>query len=249
MGWGKKVLKKSGHFSLPTKKTEPIVYREEAVSRSSEHLEAFTSSRQLKDQIAALERILRELEEFKNSTAQLQSIISVTEETARRNSKMATAEALTMLTQRDEMVERIKDLHAGAGAPTISSMLLDEQRSLSSLLEEVPAAKLRRIISVFPMAFGDSWTAKALQLIARGSTRLVTEAARLLQEREKQDELHTALDRAIRDHSISSSALTWLCDKRNAKGTSSPHSPTGDECHSFGVGTGPVQRKPRPQTP
>ena len=214
----KKVLKKSGHFSLPTKKTEPIVYREEAVSRSSEHLEAFTSARQLKDQIAALERILRELEEFKDSTAQLQSIISVAEETARRNSKMATAEALTMLTQRDEMVERIKDLHAGAGAPTITSMLLDEQRSLSSLLEEVPAAKLRRIISAFPTAFGDSWTSKALQLIARGSTRIVTEAAKLLQERDKQDELHTALDRAIRDHSISSSALTWLCDKKEREG-------------------------------
>jgi transcription elongation GreA/GreB family factor len=214
----KKVLKKSGHFSLPTKKTDPILYREEAVSRSSEHLEAFTNARQLKDQISALERILRELEEFKDSIAQLQSIISVAEETARRNAKMATAEALTMLTQRDEMVERVKDLQAGAGAPTIASMLLDEQRALSSLLEEVPAAKLRRIVNAIPTAFGESWTSKALQLVARGSTRVVTEAAKLMQEREKNEELHTALDRAIRDHSISSSALTWLCDKKEREG-------------------------------
>ena len=214
----KKVLKKSGHFSLPTKKTDPILYREEAVSRSSEHLEAFTNARQLKDQIGALERILRELEEFKDSVAQLQTIISVAEETARRNAKMATAEALTMLTQRDEMVERIKDLQAGAEAPTIASMLLEEQRALSSLLEEVPAAKLRRIVNAIPTAFGDSWTSKALQLVARGSTRVVTEAARLMQEREKNEELQTALDRAIRDHSISSSALTWLCDKKEREG-------------------------------
>jgi transcription elongation GreA/GreB family factor len=214
----KKVLKKSGHFSLPTKKTEPILYREEAVSRSSEHLEAFANARQLKDQIGALERILRELEEFKNSITQLQSIISVAEETARRNAKMATAEALTMLTQRDEMVERVKELQAGAAAPTIASMLLDEQRALSSLLEEVPAAKLRRIVNALPSAFGDAWTGKALQLVARGSTRVVTEAARLMQEHEKNEELKTALDRAIRDHSISSSALTWLCDKKEREG-------------------------------
>lgn len=214
----KKVLKKSGHFSLPTKKTEPILYREEAVSRSSEHLEAFASARQLKDQIGALERILRELEEFKDSITQLQSIISVAEETARRNAKMAAAEALTMLTQRDEMVERVKELQAGAAAPTIASMLLDEQRALSSLLEEVPAAKLRRIVNALPSAFGDAWTSKALQLVARGSTRVVTEAARLMQEHEKNEELKTALDRAIRDHSISSSALTWLCDKKEREG-------------------------------
>lgn len=214
----KKVLKKSGHFSLPTKKTEPILYREEAVSRSSEHLEAFANARQLKDQIGALERILRELEEFKDSITQLQSIISVAEETARRNAKMATAEALTMLTQRDEMVERVKELQAGTAAPTIASMLLDEQRALSSLLEEVPAAKLRRIVNALPSAFGDAWTSKALQLVARGSTRVVTEAARLMQEHEKNEELKTALDRAIRDHSISSSALTWLCDKKEREG-------------------------------
>lgn len=214
----KKVLKKSGHFSLPTKKTEPILYREEAVSRSSEHLEAFANARQLRDQIGALERILRELEEFKDSITQLQSIISVAEETARRNAKMATAEALTMLTQRDEMVERVKELQAGAAAPTIASMLLDEQRALSSLLEEVPAAKLRRIVNALPSAFGDAWTSKALQLVARGSTRVVTEAARLMQEHEKNEELKTALDRAIRDHSISSSALTWLCDKKEREG-------------------------------
>jgi len=214
----KKVLKKSGHFSLPTKKTEPILYREEAVSRSSEHLETFAGARQLKDQIGALERILRELEEFKDSATQLQSIISVAEETARRNAKMATAEALTMLTQRDEMVERVKELQAGAAAPTIASMLLDEQRALSSLLEEVPAAKLRRVVNALPSAFGDAWTSKALQLVARGSTRVVTEAARLMQEHEKNEELKTALDRAIRDHSISSSALTWLCDKKEREG-------------------------------
>ena len=65
-------------------------------------METFASARQLKDQIGALERILRDLEEFKDSATQLQSIISVAEETARRNAKMATAEALTMLTQRDE---------------------------------------------------------------------------------------------------------------------------------------------------
>jgi transcription elongation GreA/GreB family factor len=82
----------------------------------------------------------------------------------------------------------------------------------------VPAAKLKRLVSELPNAFGDALVSKVLYLVTRGSTRVVSEVARLLQEHGKTEELRSALDRAIRDHSISSAALTWLCDKKERKG-------------------------------
>ncbi|MEI6715060.1 MAG: GreA/GreB family elongation factor [Verrucomicrobiota bacterium] len=214
----KKILKKDGHFSLPTKKSDPIVFRSEAVSRADEHLVAFSEARQLKDQIGTLERILRDLEEFKDHATQLQPIITAVEESARKNSKLATAEALTLLVLRDELTDRSKSLTVGETAPLIATVLIEEQRALHTLLEQVPAAKLKRTLAAFPAAFGEDWTSKALSLITRGSTRLVTEAARLLQEQNKADDLKTTLDRSIRDHSISSAALTWLCDKKERSG-------------------------------
>jgi transcription elongation GreA/GreB family factor len=210
----KKLLKKDGHFAFPVKKTGPIVYRSESVSHADQHLASFQHARQLKDQIVALEKILRDAEDFGNLLPQLQSVIETAEEAARRNLKLKTAECLTIITLRDEIVDRAKGLRRGPDALTLPAILLEEQRNLTSLLEEIPAAKLKRALAAFQEAFGEDWSAKALSLVGRGSTRLVAEAARLLQEHGKTAELRTTLDRSIRDHSISSAALTWLCDKK-----------------------------------
>lgn len=218
----KKRLKKDGHFSIPTKKTEPIVYRSEAVSHSEQHLSAFQQARQVKDQISALEKILRSIGEITDHAAQIQPVISDLEDSARRNLKLRTAECLTLISLRDELVERGNNLQAGTDALTLAAILLEEQRNLTALLEEIPAAKVKRALNSLQEAFGEEWSAKALSLIERGSTRLVSEAARLLQEHERTDELRTALDRAIRNHSISSAALTWLCDKKERARKDSP---------------------------
>lgn len=212
----KGLLKKDGRFSLPQKKTDPVVMRAEVVSTAEQHLSAFQAARQSKDQISIAEKILRDLGEFAGFENQLQGTLAGMEESARRNLKLKTAESLTLLILRDEIVERGKSLNlqAGMDALTVSSVLLEEQRNLNALLEEIPAARLKRCLHAFEEAFGDDWAAKALSLLARGSTRLVSESARLLQEKGKTGELRNALDRSIRDHSISSAALTWLCDKK-----------------------------------
>ncbi len=217
----KKLLKKNGHFSLPVKKTEPILFRSEAVSRAEQHLSAFHAARQVKDQISAVEKILRDLEEFKEPVVQLTPLLSEMDESARRNLKLRTAECLTLITLRDEIIERGKGLVLGTDSLTIAGILLEEQRNLTTLLEEIPAAKLKRAMAALQESFGEDWSAKALQLILRGSTRLVAESARLLQEHDYSEQLRATLDRSIRDHSISSAALTWLCDKkeRNRKGS------------------------------
>lgn len=214
----KKAMKKDGHFSIPSKKTEYILLRESAISRTDEHLVAFTGARQLKDQISALDQIIKDFEEFTDPAAQLGPIILAAEDAARKNLRLKTAEALQLTLSRDELIERIPSLPKSALAPTVANILRDEERQLAPLLEQVPAAKLRKVLAAFPDAFGPGWQEKVLLLVIRGSTRTVGESARLLQELSKTEDLRGALDRAIRDHSISSAALVWLCDKRERKG-------------------------------
>jgi len=215
----KKLMKKDGHFGIPAKKTEPIVLREAAVSRVDEHLVAFNQSRQLKDQISALDRIIKDIEEFTDPVAQLEPIVLAAEDAARKNANLKTNEALQLVLARDEIVEKTKGVVKGQNNPTVVSILKDQSKQLATLLDQVPAAKLRRVLLALPEAFPEDWLSRSISLVVNGSARVVGEAARLLQEQGKTEDLRGALDRAIREHSIASPALVWLCDKRERKGT------------------------------
>src|SRR5262249_44036544 len=61
----RKALKASGRFSIPAKKTDPIQIRGEGVSHADELLAAFNKARQPKQQIAAVEHIIKSHEQFK----------------------------------------------------------------------------------------------------------------------------------------------------------------------------------------
>src|SRR5262249_37501957 len=65
-----------------------------------------------------------------------------------------------------------------------------------------------------PEAFGEEWVGVALGLVTHASTRVVAESARLLEEKGQVEGLLNGLDRAIREHSITSEALLWLGRER-----------------------------------
>src|SRR5262249_14600637 len=84
----KKEMKRSGYYSVPTKKSEPIALRAEPVSRAEELLAFFNQTRQPKEQAAALDQIIRFHHEFKNPKTQLQPIMQRIENTAAQNQKL-----------------------------------------------------------------------------------------------------------------------------------------------------------------
>jgi transcription elongation GreA/GreB family factor len=209
----KKALKKDGHFAVPAKKSDPIELREAPVARTDEHLTAFTSARQLKDQLNALDQISRNIAEFTDVSAIL-PILRTAEDQSRKNQRLNPAQALEFLVTRDEILEKAPALTRDAEAPSIAQFLRDEEKRMPELIADLPAAKQKRVLGEVPAAFGDDWTAKALTLIQRGSTRVAAEAARLLEEKGQLDALLNHLDRSIREHSITSEVLCWLCRER-----------------------------------
>lgn len=210
----KKALKKDGHFAVPTKKTEAVELREAAVSHADQYLEAFNNARQLKDQLNALDQIFKNLPEFTDPVNQLAPALNVADDQARKNQRLNPAQALEFLLIRDEIVEKTPALARGADAPTVAQFLRDEKRRLSTLIGDLPAARHKRALSAIPEAFGDEWIPMVLNLVTSGSTRVVAESARLLEEKGQIEALLTGLDRAIREHSITSEALLWLGKER-----------------------------------
>ncbi len=210
----KRALKKAGHFSIPAKKSEPFELRDAPVSRTDEYLAAFASARQLKDQLNGLDQILKNLAEF-TDLSPLRPILNTAEDQARKNQRLNPAQALEFLVSRDEILDKAPTVERSPDAPTVAQFLRDEEKRLPDLIGDLPASKQKRVLGEMLAAFGAEWPAKALVLVQRGSTRVAAEAAHLLEDKGQLDSLLNHLDRAIREHSITSEVLCWLCRERD----------------------------------
>ena len=210
----RKALKASGAFSIPAKKTDLIQIRSEGVSHADELLAAFSKARQPKQQIAALEQIIRSHEQFKESQKQLQPMVVVIENAAARNQKMHPELAFELILARDDLLARIPSLQSTHIGLTLSKLILEEEKRLVSILPNLPAAKEKRVLQALPSALGSGWTERALRLMESSHGRMVAQIPRILNETGHHAKLRTMLERSIREHSATSEMLTWLCSEK-----------------------------------
>ena len=161
----RKALKASGGFSIPAKKTDPIEIRGEGVSHADELLAAFNKARQPKQQIAAFEQIIKSYEQFKEPEKQLQPIVVAIENAAARNQKLHPELAFELIIARDDLLARVPSLHTTHIGLTLSKLIVEEEKRLTSILPNLPAAKEKRVLQALPAALGAAWTERALRLM------------------------------------------------------------------------------------
>jgi transcription elongation GreA/GreB family factor len=210
----RKQMKASGAFSIPVKKTEPIQIRAEGVSQSDELISAFNNARQPKQQLAALEQIVKFSQQFKEPEKQLQAVITAIENVATRNQKMHPELAFELVLVRDELLERFPQLKTTHIGLTLAKLIQDEEKRLVAILPKLPAAKEKRILQTLPAALGERWSARALQLMQATHGRMVAQIPHVFRDAGKQAELQTMLERSLREHSATSEMLVWLITER-----------------------------------
>jgi transcription elongation GreA/GreB family factor len=210
----KKLLKKEGHFLIPTKKNDPIELRSAPVSRADELLTFFKQARQPKEQAAALDQIIKLHHEFKEPEKQLQPLLDAIEETARRNQRLNPAMAFELVIGRDDLLQREPKLRSANPEFTLERLIVEEEPRLAAILPKLPSSKERRVLHALPAALGERWTVRALQLMQGSNARLVSSMPKVFAEAGQLDELRAALDRSLREHSATSEMLFWLCKNR-----------------------------------
>jgi transcription elongation GreA/GreB family factor len=210
----RKALKASGAFSIPPKKTDPIQIRGEGVSHADELLGAFNRARQPKQQIAAVEQIIKSHEQFKEPEKQLQPIVVAIENAAVRNQKLHPELAFELVIARDDLLARVPSLHTTHIGLTLSKLIIEEEKRLTLILPNLPAAKEKRVLQALPAALGAGWTERALRLMEASHGRMVAQIPRILNETGQDAELRTMLERSIREHSATSEMLIWLCGEK-----------------------------------
>ena len=213
----KKLLNKEGYFHIPSKKTEPIQLRGEKVSRADELIKFFGQARQPKEQAAALDQIIRFYNEFGKPEEQLQPIINTIEEAAARNQRLNAALVFELVMARDDLIARCPTLKSANPELTLEHLIAQEEKRLGAILPKLPAGKERRVLSALPKALGPDWTRRALELMQSNHPRAVLQIPRVFVEAGCQAELRTFLNRGIREHSLNSEALVWLCKERRGE--------------------------------
>jgi transcription elongation GreA/GreB family factor len=211
----RKQLKASGAFSIPAKKTEPIQIRGEGISQADELIEAFNQARQPKQQLAALEQIVKSHQQFKEPEKQLQPVITAVENVAARNLKLHPELAFELVLSRDDLLgsfPQLKTTHIGL---TLDKLIVDEERRLVLILPKLPAAKEKRVLQGLPVALGERWSARALQLMQATHGRMVAQIPHVFRDAGQHAELQTMLERSLREHSATSEMLVWLCAERD----------------------------------
>lgn len=204
-------MKKDGHFQIPAKKTDPIIYQSEQTELGDRLLGEFRSAKGLKARVAVVSEIIKSFEDFSKREA-IPEIIQQLNADITSHAATRESEALEGIFVRDEL-RQLASLGAVEGELT-SRDIWTRTAKVKGLFEDLPATKHRRALESFRDAMPD-WAAQiVLMLNEQLQAKLVGECARLLLTEKRGQLLKDTVARLISQHSASSELLLWLGKER-----------------------------------
>jgi transcription elongation GreA/GreB family factor len=209
----KRELKKDGHFQVPLKKTEPIVYQVKEISLQDRLLEEFRSAKGLKARLVVAGELLKNAHDLSDKQAAATEVITALNNEIPSYQRTQPAVALEAIFARDDIREM-------AGAAPISGeieakAIWSQDLKLGPLMEQLPAAKHRRALESFKAANPEHWHDVLRNTFNNVSAKLCREFAGLLIHEGKFEQLKETLARLISQHTASSECLLWLAKDRN----------------------------------
>ncbi len=209
----KRELKKDGHFQVPVKKTDPIIYQAQEVSLQDRLLAEFRAAKGLKAKLASAAETLKFVSDVADAKAATNEIVTGLNADIATHQRTQPAVALEAIFIRDELREA-----AGLAASpeeVKASAVWALLPKFGPLLEAAPASKHRRILQSFREACPDIWTDTALGALNMVSAKVCSELAHLLISEGKLPQLKETLARLISQHQASTELLLWLAKERS----------------------------------
>jgi transcription elongation GreA/GreB family factor len=210
----KREMKKDGHFIVPMKKTEPVVFQAQETSLQDRLLADFHAAKGLKARVAVVGEILKSAPDLTDKVAAANDIIAALNPDIASYQRTQPAVALEAIFARD-------DSRAMAGVPpiegeiTAAQIWAQENAKFGLMLEQIPAAKHRRSLESLKAANPEHWIEFLRGSLNSVSAKLCREFAGLLIQEGKMDLLKETLARLINQHSAHSELLLWLSRDRS----------------------------------
>jgi transcription elongation factor GreA-like protein/transcription elongation GreA/GreB family factor len=209
----KRELKKNGHFQVPLKKSEPIIYQSKEVSLQDRLLGEFRAAKGLKARIGVANELLKNAHDLSDKTAAATELVTAMNAEIPSYQRTQPATALEAIFARDDARE-FAGLPAGEGDIHAAAIWAQEPK-IGPLMEELPSAKHRRALESFQATNTEHWNEVLLSGINSVPSKLAREFASLLISAGKINELKETLAKLISQHTASSELLLWLAKDRN----------------------------------
>ncbi len=207
----KRELKKDGHFQVPAKKTEPIVYQTDEVSLQERLLKDFRAAKGLKAHATVACEALKFIADLTDKAAAVQEINGTLNGEIITHMRNQSNIALEAMFVRDDLREAA-GLPVTAGELTPKDVWAQEAR-FSSFMESLPAAKQRRALETFKDS-NPQWPDVVRAAMNSASAKLAGEIAGLLIDNGKVDLLKETLAKIVNQHSAGSEMMLWLAKER-----------------------------------
>src|SRR6266403_2257563 len=137
----KRELKKDGHFQVPLKKTDPIIYQVKEVTLQDRLLGEFRAAKGLKARIAGASEILKNAADLEDKTTAAAEVIAALNIEIATHQRTQPAVALEAIFVRDDIREAAGS-PLGEGELTAQS-ICSQDAKLGALLDQMPALKHR----------------------------------------------------------------------------------------------------------
>jgi transcription elongation GreA/GreB family factor len=210
----KKQLVKDPRVSVPAKKIECYIVRDEPVSAETEIMEEFTNTRSARRRISLAEDLLAASikEESKPSLSQVLSGIT---DAVRDSNQLDAAERLYGAFVRDELAKILG--HESATVAPTQMDLMKEVRGLTAIAEKIPVHFQSRFLDLVKETHPLEWREIVFALLKTSQGKFTTECINFLMENGQAEELAAALKRWKTEQNLRAPVLLWVIKNRHSK--------------------------------
>src|SRR5213083_14846 len=206
-------LKKDGHFLVPSKKSEAIVYQAKEISLQERLMGDYRAAKGLKARLAVAHELLKNLADLGDKTAAVTEALGMLNHEISSHLRTQPALALEAMFVRDDLG---KATGLGPAEGELNEAAIWSQGlKLGQLLEQMPASKHKQALQSFKGATPDKWSEALLGTINSVSAKLCTECVHLLIHEGNLDQLKDTLARLISQHTATTELLLWLAKERS----------------------------------
>ena len=209
----KKEMKSDGHFQLPVKKTEPIVYHAEELSPAEKLMSNIRDAKGLKAQLAAAGELYKGIGDLENKDVVLDEVVAILNSAIKNHLRLKPSLALEAVLLRDA-------IRTGSGVQSLEGELVandifEKTDSLAGVIEGLSAVKQKLALEAFREAHPDTWVDTYLKLTNETGFRLVGEMVQILIDTGHFNKFKGHLTKLISKRKASTDLMLWIGKNRS----------------------------------
>jgi transcription elongation GreA/GreB family factor len=209
----KKEMKSDGHFQLPVKKTEPIVYHAEELSPADKLMRNIRDAKGLKAQLAAVSELWKGIDDVENKEAVLEEVVAILNTAIKNHLTLKPSLALEAILLRDAI--RTQSGDQPQEGELRADDIFEKADNLAGVIEGLSATKQKLALEAFREAHPDIWVDTYLKLLNETGLRLVGELIQILIDTGHFEKFKARLTRLISKREASTDLMLWVGKNRS----------------------------------